>query len=458
MKLDHPPKVTLTTRREFLKTSGSALTGAALAATFAQPRPGYAAEDNTIKVALVGCGARGSGAAGNALFTEGPVKLVALADVFPERVENSLKILSENFPQRVDVPPDRQFTGFDAYRKAIDSLGGSGVVILATPCGFRPAHFEYAVSKGVNVFMEKSFAVDAAGVRRVLRVGEEASRKNLKVASGLMWRHDPAREEVMSRLHDGAIGDIILLRTYRMHGPVDYKPRQQGDTELAHQIRNFYCFPWLSGGFFADWLIHNIDVCCWAKNAWPVSAQGQGARVARTSPDQILDQYAVEYTFADGAKMFAQGRQINGCYGIFSDFAHGTKGSALIMESLAAAKPRIYKGHSQTSENLVWRYRPSEEAQKRNEYQREFDLFFEAIRNDKPYNETERAAKSCMVAILGSMAAESGQLIQYDEALASNIERAPGMDQISSLNAPAPASPDANGAYPLPIPGQTKVL
>jgi myo-inositol 2-dehydrogenase / D-chiro-inositol 1-dehydrogenase len=288
----------------------------------------------------------------------------------------------------------------------------------------------------------------------VLRAGELAAQKNLKIASGLMWRHDPPREEVVRRLHDGAIGDIILLRTYRMHGPVGFHPRQPGESELAHQIRNYSCFNWLNASFFVDWLIHNIDVCCWAKDAWPVSVQGQGARVARSDPDQMLDQYSVEYTFPDGTKLFAQGRHVAGCWDIFSDFAQGAKGSAVLMENLGAAKSRIYNGHSQTPENLVWRYQGATV----DSYQREHDLLFAAIRNDKAYNETERAAKACLVSIMGRMAAESGLVINYEDALASNLELAPGLDKISSLDAPAPIMPDTSGKYPVPVPGRTKVL
>jgi len=447
------PRSTLTSRRDFLKTSG-ALAGAALAAPLAVPRPGHTAEDNTIKIALVGCGGRGTGAAANALSTTGPVKLIAMADVFPDRIARSHKLLTEKPGAQVDVPRERQFIGFDAFWKAIDLLGKGDVVLLATPAAFRPLHLEYAVEKGVNVFMEKSFAVDAPGIRRVIGAGKVAAQKNLKVASGLMWRHDPAREEVVRRLQDGAIGDITLLRTYRMHGPVGFHPRQPGESELAHQIRNYSCFNWLNGSFFVDWLIHNIDVCCWAKNAWPVSVQGQGARVARTDPDQMLDQYFVEYTFADGAKFFAQGRHVTGCWDIFSDFAHGTKGSALIMESLAAAKPRIYIGQSQISAHMVWRYQgPTGDA-----YQREHDLLFEAIRNNTPYNETARAAKACLVSIMGRMAAESGLVINYDEALASNLELAPRLERITSLEGRPPVVPDSAGNYPVPVPGRTKVL
>jgi myo-inositol 2-dehydrogenase / D-chiro-inositol 1-dehydrogenase len=454
MKQSTASQTTLTSRREFLRTSGSALAGAALAVPLAVPQPGYTAEDNTIRIALVGCGGRGTGAAANALATKGPAKLVALADVFPDRIERSFKVLTEKVGARVDVPPERRFAGFDAYKKAIDALGKGDLVLLATPAAFRPLHLEYAVEKGLNVFMEKSFAVDGPSIRRVLRAGEVATQKNLKVASGLMWRHDPPREEVVRRLHDGAIGEIILLRTYRMHGPVGFHPRQPGESELAHQIRNYSAFNWLNASFFVDWLIHNIDVCCWAKNAWPVSAQGQGARVARGDPDQMLDQYSVEYTFADGTKLFAQGRHLTGCWDIFSDFAQGAKGSAVLMENLAAAKSRIYKGQAQTSENLVWRY----QGPPVDPYQREHDLLFEAIRNDKPYNETERAAKACLVSIMGRMAAESGLVINYDEALASNLELAPSLDQITSLDAPAPVVPDAAGKYPVPVPGRTKVL
>ncbi len=453
MTTEANPKPLRGNRREFLKTSG-ALAGLAMASSLASPRPGYAAEENTIRIALVGCGGRGSGAAANALATKGPTKLVALADVFPDRVANSYKALAQQCGAQVDVPEERRFVGFDAYKHAIDAAGKGGLVLLATPAAFRPIHFEYAVASGVNVFMEKSFAVDAPGVRRVLRAGEAAAQRNLKVASGLMWRHDPAREEAVKRIHEGAIGEVLLLRTYRNHGPVGFQPKQSGQSELAHQILNYSCFNWLNASFFVDWLIHNIDVCCWAKNAWPVNAQGQGARVSRTEPDQMLDQYAVEYTFADGAKLLAHGRHIAGCWDIFSDFAHGSKGSAVLMENLAAAKSRIYRNQIMTPDNIVWRYQgPTVDP-----YQREHDLLFEAIRNDKPYNETERAARACMVSIMGRMAAESGAMISYEEALASNLELAPGLGQITSLDSQAPVLPDAQGRYPVPVPGRTKVL
>jgi predicted dehydrogenase len=406
-------------------------------------------------VALVGCGGRGTGAAAQALSTAGPTRLVAMADVFEDRLQSSLNALRQDvgLAGKLDVPADRCFLGLDAYRHAIDAVGKGGVVLLATPPAFRWVHFRCAVERGVHVFMEKSFAVDAPGVRRVLETSRLAKEKNLKVAVGFMWRHDPPRQEVIRRLHDGAIGDLVTLRTYRMHGPVGYAPKRPGESDLAHQIRNYNNFTWLNGSFFLDWLCHNLDVCCWAKNAWPVDAQGMGGRCMRIEGDQLFDHYLVEYTFADGAKLFAQGRHVNNCHDVFSDFAHGTRGSAVIMESLAAARPRIYRSQAMTRVNEVWRYAGPEP----NCYQIEHDRLFDAIRNDKPYNEAERGAYGIMVGVLGRMAVESGKLLAWDEALASTVELAPGLEQLT-MDSPAPVRPDAQGRYPLAQPGITQVL
>jgi predicted dehydrogenase len=444
-------------RREFLKNTGRiAATSAFMAAV---PRI-YAGESNTIKVALVGCGGRGTGAASNALSTKGPTQLVALADVFENRVAGSLKSLSERFAkqenvpqerQQVNVPQDRQFLGLDAYKKAIDAIAPGGVVILATPPAFRPIHLEYAVAKGCHVFMEKSFAVDAPGIRRVLKAGKEAAKKNLKIAGGLMSRHYKPLEEAVNKLHEGIIGDIITCWAYREHGPVGFIPRRPGMNELAHQIQNYSNFTWLNGSFILDWLIHNLDVCCWCKDAWPVSAQGQGGREVRTEPDQLFDHYAVEYSFADGTRLFAQGRHMHNCWGFFGDVIHGTKGSAVLGEGIP--QPRIFKGHQQTSANVIWKY----DGPRGSGYQVEHDLLFDAIRENKPYNETERCANAAMVGILGRMAAESGQTIKWEEAMASNLELAPGLDQYT-MDSEAPVKPDAKGDYPVAIPGVTKAL
>ena len=436
-------------RRDFLKQTSAALAGLSLSGGLAARS--YAAEDNTLQVALIGCGGRGTGAAANALSTAGPTRLVAMSDVFENRLTASLKNLSTNYAAQVEVPPDCQFLGLDGFRQAIDRIAPGGVAILATPPAFRPQHLEYAVAKGCHVFMEKAFAVDAAGIRRVLKAGDEASRKNLKIAGGLMSRHYQPLEDAVARIHDGMIGDVITCWAYRVHGAVGLAPKPADGSELAHQIRNYSCFTWLNGSFLLDWLIHNLDVCCWVKDAWPVSAQGQGGRQVRTSRDQLFDHYAVEYRFADGTRLFAQGRHQANTWGFFGNVIHGAKGSAVLGEGIS--RPLIYKGHLQNAENQIWDY----QGPGSNQYQKEHDLLFAAIREDRPYNETQRSAYAAMTGILGRMAAESGQEITWDQALASELELAPGLDRLTMESDP-PVMPDEQGNYPVAMPGVTKVL
>lgn len=437
------------TRRGFIKRSGGLLAATAIGGSLA--RSVHAAEDNTIKVALIGCGGRGTGAALNALSTKGPKKLVAMADVFDFRLGGSLGQLSKSFPKDVDVPKDRQFLGTDGYKKAIEAVGPGGLVLLTTPPAFRPIHVEEAIAKGRHVFMEKSFAVDAPGIRRIQKAGLEATKKNLKVAGGLMSRHYPPLQEAVKQIHDGAIGNVITAWAYREHGPVGFKPRKKSMNEIAHQIQNYSCYTWVNGSFLLDWLIHNLDVCCWVKDAWPVSAQGQGGRQQRDIKDQLFDHYAVEYTFPDGTRLMAQGRHMANCWGFFGDVIQGQKGSAVLGEGIT--HPKIYKSHNQTADNLIWEHK----GPKANHYQIEHDLLFDAIRNDKPYNETDRCAKAAMTGILGRMASESGKKITWDDALASNIELAPGLDKLT-MDSPAPVQPDKEGNYPIAMPGFTKVL
>jgi predicted dehydrogenase len=311
-------------------------------------------------------------------------------------------------------------------------------------------HLEYAVAKGCNVFMEKSFAVDAPGIRRVLKAGEEGTKKNLKIAGGLMSRHYKPLEEAVQKIHDGEIGQVITCWAYREHGPVGMADKTPGLSEVAHQIRNYSNYTWLNGSFILDWLIHNLDVCCWVKDAWPVSAQGQGGRQVRTEKDQLFDHYAVEYTFPDGTRLFGQGRHIAACWGFFGDVIHGSKGSAVLGEGIT--DPKLYKGYQQTPENQIWKY----DGPPCNHYQYEHDLLFDAIRQDKPYNETQRCAYAAMTGILGRMAAESGQQITWDEAMASNLELAPNLDKLT-MDGEAPVKPDADGNYPIALPGISKV-
>jgi predicted dehydrogenase len=444
-----PISTTPVTRRQFLATSTRAAAGAALVG--ALPRAGYTAENNTIKIALIGCGGRGSGAVVQALSTEGPVKLWAMADFFENRLQSSLAAVKEQRPDQVDVPPERQFVGLDAYKKAMGTLDKGSLVLLTTPPAFRPIHVEHAIANNLHVFMEKSFAVDAPGIRRILQCGEEAKRKNLKIAGGLMERHSDPLAEAVQKIHDGIIGDVITGWAYREHGPVAAPRRDPAWSELACQIANYSNFTWLNGSFIVDWLIHNIDVACWIKNDWPVSVQGMGGRQVRQDPDQLFDHYDAEYTFADGTRMVAQARLIEKCWSFWGVQAHGAKGSALLGEGVEA--PCLFKGFNQTTENIMWRF----QGQKNDPYQTEHDLLFDAIRNDKPYNEAERCAKSGLTSIMGRMACESGQKITWDEAIGSQLELAPGLDLMTAESNP-PVMPDANGRYPIAKPGQTKAL
>ncbi|MGA4577232.1 Gfo/Idh/MocA family protein [Limisphaera sp. VF-2] len=439
----------LPSRREFLRQSAGLLSAAALVR--AVEIGSRAAESNTLRIALIGCGGRGSGAVAQALSTAGPTELWAVADFFPERARALVEQLRPRFGDRIRVTPERVFGGLRGYRGAMDSLEPGNVVILATPPAFRPIHFEYAVQRGLHVFLEKSFAVDAPGIRRVLRAGEEAARKGLKVATGLMSRHYLPLEEAMARVHEGALGELVTLYAYRMHGPVGLGPRPANMSELAWQIANYSGFTWLNGSFFVDWLIHNIDVCCWAKRSWPVSVQGMGGRQVRREPDQLYDHYMAEYTFADGTRMVVQGRHMSRCWDFFGVVLHGTSGCAVLGEG--QPNPMLFRGHQPTADRVLWRYR----GEPCDPYQREMDLFFEAIRQDRPYNEVERSAKSNLTAIMGRMACESGQRITWEEAMASTRELAPGLDQLRDEDDP-PVKADPQGRYPIAMPGSTEVL
>jgi predicted dehydrogenase len=390
------PKPTAS-RREFLGTAG-AIAGASALAGVAIPSV-HAAEDNTIRVALVGCGGRGTGAAGDALSTrQGPIKLVAMADVFEDRLCASYDVLAKEHKDQVDVDCEHKFIGFDGYQKAMDCLRPGDVVILTTPPAFRWVHFTYAIQKGLHTFMEKPIAVDGPTARRMIALGEEAKKKNLKVGVGLMCRHCEARQELFNRIKDGEIGEPLLLRAYRQTGPVGTAltpPKPEGISELLYQIQKFHGFLWASGGCFSDFLIHNIDECCWMKDAWPVSAKGSGGRNYRGDCiDQNFDTYSVEYTFGDGTKLYLEGRNIPGCNQEFASYVHGSKCAAIISSnSHSPSRCKIYKGQKFNRSDIVWQY-PQPEP---NPYQVEWDHMVHAIKKDKLYNEVRRGAEASLV-------------------------------------------------------------
>jgi predicted dehydrogenase len=414
----------------------------------------YAAENNTIQLALVGCGGRGTGAAGNALSTQnGPTKLVAMADVFPERLTSSQQRIKRAFAAQVDVPEDRRFIGFDAYKRAIDCLRSGDVVILATPPAFRWVHFTYAIAKGLNVFMEKPVTVDGPTTRKMLKLAEESEKHNLKVGVGLMCRHCTARAELYDRIRSGQIGDLLLLQAYRMGAASANAyagPKPNNISELLYQVKRFHSFLWASGGVYSDYLIHNIDECCWMKDDWPVQAKASGGRHYRGNAiDQNFDNYSVEYTFRDGTKLYLQGRNIRGCHTEFASYGHGTRGSAVISTaSHTPAKCRLYKGHTFVKDDLVWRFEPQEP----NPYQTEWDHLMEAIRSNRPYNEVKRGAEASLITAMGRMAAHTGQVITREQMRNCEHEFAPDVDKLT-MDSPAPLQVAAGGKYPVPEPG-----
>ncbi|HPD30234.1 MAG TPA: Gfo/Idh/MocA family oxidoreductase [Phycisphaerae bacterium] len=449
-----------TSRREFLKTSGRIAAVSALAGT-AVPAV-HAAGSDTIQLALIGCGGRGGGAVNNAFAVKGAsMKLVAMADVFENRLKGSYEGLSKGRADKVDVPPDRRFLGFDAYKKAMDCLKPGDVVIFATPPAFRWVHFAYAIEKGLNVFMEKPVTVDGPTSRRMFALGEAAEKKNLKVGVGLMSRHSRHLEQLAKRVHDGEIGEIVLQRGYRMAGLIGSfasTPKPEGISHLMYQIQRFHSFLWSGGGCFSDFNIHIIDHLGWIKNAWPVRAQAVGGRHYKVNDkgvpyvDQNFDSYSVEYTYADGTKFFFDGRCMPGCSDFYASYLHGTKGSGIASAGGDCGAPSsLYKGLSIKDSDKIWESKnlPGDEGP----YQNEWNDLVDAIRNDKPYNEVKRGVEASLVTSMGRMAAHTGREITYEQILNSDHEFAPGLDKLTE-DSPPPLQPDADGRYPVPMPGK----
>jgi len=455
---DQRPRRT-TTRRELLKDTSKLTATAALVAGGMSTV--HAGGDDTIRIALVGCGGRGGGAAQNALSVQrGPVKLVAMADIFEDRLKQSYGALNKILSDRIDVPEERKFIGFDAYKHAMDCLQPGDVVIFATPPAFRWVHFTYAIQRGLHVFMEKPLTVDGPTSRRMLKLAEEAKAKKLKVAVGLMARHSRAFQELVQRVRDGEIGEVISQRGYRMQGPIVFfrsLPKPPGISELHYQIQRFHSFLWASGGAFNDFFIHIVDQMCWMKGEWPVRAHALGGRHYRESEkgvpyvDQNLDTYSVEYTYADGTKFMFEGRNMDGCQRKFSSAMHGTKGSAIVSKSSDCGLPSsIHRGHELSRDTAIWTSKVAED--ERNPYQNEWEDLVAAIRDDTPYNEAKRGIEASLVSNMGRMAAHTGREVTLEQMLACEHEFAPGAAEFT-LESEAPLQPDAEGRYPVPLPG-----
>jgi predicted dehydrogenase len=457
-------QVDATSRREFLKTTGKAAAGLSLFAGVAVPHV-HAEGSDQIKVALIGCGGRGGGAAKNALSVrKGGCKLVAMADVFENKLERALSGLKRDAEVGGDVEVNDRFLGFDAYKHAMDQLRPRDVAIFTTPLAFRRVHFQYAIEKGLNVFMEKPLTCDGPSSRRMLGLAEASVKKNLKVGVGLMSRHSRHMQQLHQRIQDGEIGDLLLMRGYRMQGGSgacvarQFDPRGKDLPEVMYQISRFHSFLWLSGGAFNDFYIHHIDHLCWMKNAWPVKAQGLGGRHYKKNADGIeyvdqnFDSYAVEYTFADGTKMYMDGRGIPGAQPVYNSWAHGTKGVAIVARANDCTGPSsTYKGQNATAANRLWQ--SEVKAEERDPYKNEWVALLDAIRNDKPHNEVKRGVEASVVCNMGRMATHTGQEITFDEALNHEHEYAPNVDKLTA-DGPSPLMPDINGRYPKPEPGQ----
>lgn len=430
-------------RRKFLGDSSKIIAAGALTSAATLPNTSLARSANvggtdTIKIGLVGCGGRGTGAAIHAMNTQsGNVELRAMGDAFENRLQGSLEACERQHKDKVKVTEDSIHVGFDAFERVIDS--DIDLVILATPPGFRPLHFEKAIAADKHVFMEKPVAVDAPGVRRVLKSTELAKQKGLAVQVGLQRRHERAYRETIARIQDGIIGDIVLARAYWNSQGVWVRPRQENQTELEYQMRNWYYFNWLCGDHIDEQHIHNIDVINWLMNDYPVTAQGQGGRQVRTGIDtgQIYDHHFVEFTYGNGTKMFSQCRHIPDCWNSVSEYCHGTRGSANI------GAGRIFDSAGKE----IFRTDGS-----RDGHQQEHHDLFADLRNGIIPNEGEYGAKSTMTSIFGRMATYSGKEIRWEDAIESNISLA-NVDELKTLKDEAPLQPNAEGRYKVPMPG-----
>lgn len=413
-------------RRDFLKT-GALAVGGSLAGNLAMNSSLYAEGSSLLKVALIGCGGRGTGAAKQALMADPNVQLVAMGDAFQDRLERSLDLLKKDpeITDKVNVSPDKMFVGFDAYKQAIDS--GVDVVLLCTPPHFRPAHLAYAVEQGKHVFAEKPVAVDAPGIKSVMETCRKAQEKNLSLVSGLCWRYDNGMRATFDQVHSGAIGDIVAIQvSYNTQG-LWMHPRQSEWSDMEWQLRNWLYFTWLSGDFNVEQHVHSLDKMAWAMgDEPPVKCVGLGGRQVRTGPEygHIFDHMSVVYEYANGVKGFASCRQQDGTHIDVSDHIMGTKGTCNVFR------------HSIKGETN-WKY----DGPKNNMYQTEHDELFASIRNSKPINNGEYMCRSSMLGIMGRMACYTGKEITWEQAMNSEENMTPEKYEWGSLPVASVALP-----------------
>lgn len=431
-----------TSRRDFLAKTAAATT--AITASLTVARAAHAQGSDLIKIALIGAGGRGRGAAVQALRNTATsnVKLVAVADAFRGNVDISVQAIQQHCPDQVDVPQERRFDGLDAYQKAIDC--GVDMVLLCTPPGFRPMQFEAAVEAGKIIFMEKPLAVDAPGHRRILAANQVAKQKGLPVAVGHHLRHEVKHLEVIKRIHDGQIGELKFMRAFFNSGGVWTRPRVPGMTEMQYQVSNWYYFNWVCGDHIVEQHVHDLDVMNWIADAHPIEANGMGGRQVRISPDhgEIFDHHAIEFTYAGGLKMFSFCRHMPGCWNSFSEHAHGTKGRVEI------------QGHGR-AELFLDGQDPQRWQRGPDGHQLEHNDLFAAILAGTPYNEVGYSADSTMTAILGRMATYSGKTVNWDEAVNSQLDLSPSG---YTWDSEPQAKPGEDGIYPCATPGVTKAF
>lgn len=430
-------------RRQFTAKTGAV--GAGLAAANLAFLPSVnAASSDLIRVGLVGCGGRGSGAADQTLSVEGSnVKLTAVADVFEDRARGLANGLRQKHGDKVDVPPERAFVGFDAYQKVLEHCD---LVLLCSSPAFRPYHFDAAVKAGKHVFLEKPACVDAFGARMMLAAAKEADLKNLKVVMGLQKRYEPWYQEVIQRVRDGAIGEIVGAQVYRLAEEPWYKKREPGQTEMMFQVNNWRHFNWQCPSAIVEGHVHDLDIANWVINALPVSASGMGGKQSRdpNRPSEVFDHTYVEYRYPNGIVMGSQCREIRGCKCEVREEFHGTKG---VLRS-PMGEIRDYKG------KLIWRYDRRNKPPV-NPYQVEHDVLHAAIRENRPVNDAHYGATSSFTAVLGAYAAMTGQELNWDEVLAQGHRTMPEKLGVDVL---PPVMPDENGQYPSAVPGRFKLV